>query len=97
MTIYNKYLKVFEQSYYLYISFGILLSSCIGGVGAMLVLMQGTEPIHMVQLFLITCVSMGYNTAVLANLKPKITFNILLSSIVVNFTIILINILQLVV
>lgn len=94
MTIYNKYLKIFEKSYYLYISFGILLSSCIGGVAAMLVLMQGTGTIEMIELFLITCVSMGFNTAVLANLKPKITYNILLGSVVVNLTIILINIIQ---
>lgn len=91
MALYNKYLKVFEKSFYLYISFGILLSSCIGGVAAMLVLMNGTGPIEMVELFLITCVAMGYNTAVLANLKPRITYNILIGSVAVSALIILIN------
>ncbi|HLV62680.1 hypothetical protein [Galbibacter sp.] len=92
MTLYNKYLKIFEKSFYLYISFGILLSSCVGGVAAMLVLMNGSGPIEMFELFLITCVAMGYNTAVLANLKPRITYNILLGSVGVNLLIILLNI-----
>lgn len=93
MALYNKYLKIFEKSFYLYISFGILLSSCVGGVAAMLVLMKGTGPIEMVELFLITCVAMGFNTAVLSGLRPKITYNILITSVVVSLLIILINIL----
>lgn len=93
MALYNRYLKIFEKSFYLYISFGILLSSCIGGVAAMLVLMRGTGPIEMFELFLITCLCMGFNTSVLANLKPKITYNILISSVVVSVIIILLNIL----
>lgn len=61
----------------------------------MLVLMKGTGPVEMFELFLITCVAMGYNTAVLANLKPKITYNILLGSVGVSFLIILLNLLTL--
>ncbi|WP_417360708.1 hypothetical protein [Galbibacter sp.] len=92
MSLYNKYLEVFEKSFYLYISFGILVSSCIGGVAAMMVLMKGSGPIEMFELFLITCAAMGFNTSVLANLKPKITYNILLGSVAVSTTIILLNI-----
>jgi len=92
MSLYNKYLKVFEKSFYLYISFGILVSSCIGGVAAMMVLMKGSGPLEMFEVFLITCVAMGYNTSVLANLKPKTTYNILLSSVGVSVIIILLNI-----
>ncbi|MDG3582937.1 MULTISPECIES: hypothetical protein [Galbibacter] len=91
MTLYHKYLSVFEKSFYLYISFGILLSSCMGGAAAMVVLMKGFGFVEMFQLFIITCICMGYNTAVLANLKPKTTYTILLISVLLSILVITFN------
>ncbi len=89
MSYYQKLFNAFEKSFYMSITAGILISSCLGGITAMIVLSKGFSTTEMIQLFLITCVCMGYNTAVLAGLKPKTTFHILLTSVFINLSVIL--------
>ncbi|RAV30032.1 hypothetical protein [Sinomicrobium soli] len=91
MSYYRKLYDAFEKSFYLSVTAGILVSSCLGGITAMIVLMKGFGPVQMVQVFLITCVCMGYNTAVLAGLKPKPVYHILLASVLTNLSVILFN------
>ncbi len=86
---YQKFLKDFEESFYLHATLGIILSSCLGAAAAMMVLMNGHAFPQMFQLFIITCICMGFNTTVLANLKTKIVFNTLVTSILLNTALII--------
>lgn len=45
----------------------------------------------MVLVFLVTILCMGFNAAVLAQLKSKITFNLLILSVVLSTTVIIAN------
>ena len=92
MKVYHQILKDFEESFYMHATLGIILSSCLGAAAAMLVLMHGHEVGEMIQLFIITCVCMGFNTTVLANLKSKVVFNTLLLSIILNTVFIILHI-----
>jgi len=84
MSVYKKVFIDFEKMYYAHATLGIILSSCLGGAAAMLILINGHGFNEMFQLFLVTSVCMGFNTTVLACLKPKIVFNSLILSILIN-------------
>jgi hypothetical protein len=92
MTIYQKQLSEFKQDYYAGATTGILVSSCIGSIAAMLILMNGHTLVDMIQLGLVVVVCMWYNASVLAQLKAKFVFNSLITSILVCTSFILINI-----
>ncbi len=92
MTIYQKQLSEFKRDYFAGATTGILVSSCLGSVAAMLVLMNGNTLVDMIQLGLIVVVCMWYNASVLAQLKPKFVFNSLITSILLSTSFILINI-----
>lgn len=79
----------FEHEYLMHATLGIILSSCLGAGAAMMVLMTGHGFSEMFQVFLLTAVCMGFNTTVLAGLKPKIVFNSLMISLVVSALIII--------
>ena len=93
MGIYQKQLSEFTRDFYAGASTGIIVSSCLGAVAAMLVLMNGHELAQMIQLGLIVVVCMWFNASVLAQLKPKFVFNSLIISLLVSTFFILINIL----
>jgi hypothetical protein len=93
MTIYQKQLSEFKQDYFAGATTGILVSSCIGSIAAMLILMNGHTVIDMIQLGLVVVVCMWYNASVLAQLKAKFVFNSLIASILVSTSFILLNIL----
>jgi len=91
MTIYQKQLSEFKQDFYAGATTGILVSSCLGSVAAMLILMNGHTAIDMIQLGLVVVVCMWYNASVLAQLKAKFVFNSLITSILLSTTFILVN------
>lgn len=93
MTIYQKQLSEFKQDFYAGATTGILVSSCLGSVAAMLILMNGHTAIDMIQLGIVVVVCMWYNASVLAQLKAKFVFNSLIASILLSTTFILLNIL----
>ncbi|PTX41646.1 hypothetical protein C8P64_3145 [Christiangramia gaetbulicola] len=93
MNIYQKQLSEFSRDYYAGASTGILVSSCLGAIAAMLILMNGHEIAEMIQLGLVVVVCMWFNASVLAQLKSKFVFNSLIISLLVSITFILINIL----
>jgi hypothetical protein len=70
--------------YYAHATLGIILSSCLGGAAAMLILISGHGFAEMFQLFLVTIACLGFNTTILACLKHKIVFNALIISILVS-------------
>lgn len=93
MTFYQKQLSEFTRDYYASTTTGILVSSCIGSIAAMLILMNGHGLVDMIQLGLIVVVCMWYNASVLAQLKSKFVFNSLILSLLVSCIFIFINIL----
>ena len=93
MNFYQKQLSEFTRDFYAGASTGIILSSCLGSIAAMLVLMNGHALAEMIQLGLIVVVCMWFNASVLAQLKAKFVFNSLIFSLLVSTTFILINIL----
>lgn len=50
MTVYQKQLSEFKQDYYAAVSTGIIVSSCLGSIAAMLILMNGHSLTDMIQL-----------------------------------------------
>jgi len=90
-TIYRNLLTEFKDMYYTYATLGIIASSCIGSVAAMLVLMSGTGILQMIELFLVVSVAMWFNATVLAQLNPKIVLNSLMVSVLFSILIILIH------
>ena len=93
MNFYQKQLSEFSRDFYAGASTGIIVSSCMGSIAAMLVLMNGHDLADMIQLGLIVVVCMWFNASVLAQLKPKFVFNSLIVSLLVSTTFILLNIL----
>jgi len=93
MTIYQKQLSEFKQDYFAGATTGILVSSCLGSVAAMLILINGHAVSDMIQLGFVVVVCMWYNASVLAQLKPKFVFNSLIVSLLVSTIFILVNIL----
>lgn len=87
--IYNNLLTEFKRGQSGYATIAIIGQSCIGSAAAMLLLMSdlATFP-KMSLLFLVTILCMNFNGAVLAQLKPKIIFNILIISVLFNCSII---------
>lgn len=92
MKIYKSLLDDFSELYLGYASVAIILSSCLGGATAMLILLNGHGFFAMVQLFLVVAVCMIYNSTVLLQMKPKFVFNSLLISLAVSSIVALINI-----
>lgn len=81
----------FEYDYYMYVPLTIILQSCIGSVAAMLILAHGTTLSTGIQLTLCVSLAMLYNAALLANAKIKLTFWLLIASLVINTILIAIN------
>ncbi|MGW1453997.1 hypothetical protein ACWBC2_03300 [Salegentibacter agarivorans] len=92
MKLYKTLLVDFEEMSMGYSAIGIIASSCLGSVAAMLILMNGHTFVDMLQLFIVVVVCMGFNTVILAQFKPKIVFNALLLSLAISSIFILINI-----
>lgn len=92
MKIYKSLLDDFSQLYLGYASVAIILSSCLGGAAAMLILLNGHGVTEMIQLFLVVAVCMVYNSTVLLQMKPKFVFNALLTSLAVSSIVALVNI-----
>ncbi len=85
MKIYNSLLEEFKRVQTGYSAIAIIGQSCIGSIAAMMILMSGLQKIPvLILLFLVTIFCMAYNSAVLAHLKPKITFNLLILSVLFN-------------
>lgn len=92
MRLYQNLFEDFKEMYLGHAALAIILSSCLGSIAAMLVLMQGHELIDMIQLFIVVAVCMGFNATVLAQLKPKLVFNSLILSLAVSSLFILVNV-----
>jgi len=70
---------------------GILGLSCLGGITAMVVLINGTSVFQMVQLFTVILACSGFNGLVICQLKPSFIFKYLTVSVIVCSIIIIVN------
>lgn len=91
MKFYQQQLSEFTEDYFAGATTGILVSSMMGSIAAMLILMNGHGLLDMVQLGLIVVVCMWFNASVLAQLKAKFVFNSLIVSLLVSTIFILIK------
>ncbi|WP_298423441.1 hypothetical protein [uncultured Kordia sp.] len=92
MILYTKYYNEFQDKYTMYIPLTIILQSCIGGIAAMYILMNGLDTVSgLIQLFLCTILTSFYNAAILAQLKEKWVFNMLILSLLINISFIVFN------
>lgn len=81
MSLYKKFYEEFKGGYYMHATLGIIASSYLGSVAALLILNSGSRAVEMVELFWITTVCMSYNAAVLSNLNKSWVFNLLIISV----------------
>ena len=82
MKLYNNLLEEFKNGQMGYAAFAILGQSCIGSIAAMMILISALSQVtSLLLLFLVTILCMAFNASVLAQLKPNITFNLLVLSV----------------
>ncbi len=91
MKIYKEYLKEYEKRIIMYTPLAIIGQSCLGSVAAMYILMNGNSAVEMFQLFIITIMCMFYNGAMLSQQKPKLSFNLLIISVLCSVIITILN------
>lgn len=91
MSTYSKYLSRFEHGFFANISIGVMTQSCIGGIAAMAVLMNGNSLFQMIQLFIVVALSIGFNGSVLSQQTPKTIYNLLIVSVIGNTLIAIAN------
>lgn len=91
MTRYQKTLEDFKKGYLGFATLAIIGQSCLGSAAAMYVLENGTSLFQMTQLALVVLACMFVNGAVLSQQKPKLVFNLILTSVVNSIVMILLN------
>ena|SRR5690554_4072984 len=90
--LYNNWQQEFGRLKWGYETLALFAQSCLGGIAAMLILANDTSPpVKLGELFLVTIFAMGFNAAVLVDLKAKPAFAILGCSVLVSLSMILIN------
>lgn len=90
--IYTNTLMEFESKKWGYETLGLFAQSCLGGIAAMLILANNSSAtLKIVELFFVTLLTMGFNSAFMVNLRSKIAFNILIASVFFSVLMIVIN------
>ena len=74
MSLFQTLSADFQKNYMANAILGILLSSCLGSIAAMLILADGSSLLHGIHLGWIVIICMIYNAAVLVNFKQKWVF-----------------------
>lgn len=90
--LYNNGQKEFGRFKWGYETLALFAQSCLGGIAAMLILANVATPaLKLGELFLVTIFAMGFNAAVLVDLKARPAFALLICSVSVSLLMILIN------
>ncbi|MFD2099121.1 hypothetical protein [Flagellimonas iocasae] len=93
-SIHKQLFTEFKKGQMGYSTIAIIGQSCLGSAAAMVLLMgEMNTLLKMALLFFVTIFCMAFNGAVLAQLRPLTTFNLLILSVVFNTLIILVHIL----
>jgi len=93
MTLYQKTLEDFQQSYIGYAALVVIGQSCLGSAAAMYTLHNGTSVFQMIQLGLVVITCMMVNVAILAQLSPKTVYNMTIFSVALSILTIALNVL----
>jgi hypothetical protein len=93
MTLYQKTLGDFQQSYIGFAALVIIGQSCLGGAAAMYILENGTSFLQMFQLGLVVITCTMVNVGILAQLTPKTVYNMTIFSVVLSLLMIVMNVL----
>ncbi|MDC6385892.1 hypothetical protein D2V93_08040 [Flagellimonas taeanensis] len=92
-NMYKLAFREFKNKQLGYSTIAIIAQSCLGSAAAMFLLMGALDMIlKMVLLFFITIFCMAFNGAVLAQLKPLYTFNLLILSVIFSSLVIIAHI-----
>ena len=92
MTLYQKTLGVFQQSYIGFAALVIIGQSCLGGIAAMYILENGNSLVQMFQLGFIVVTCAIVNVGILAQLTPKTVFNMTIFSVMLSILAIAMNV-----
>lgn len=91
MGLYTNTFETFDKNFIGFATLAILGQSCIGGAAAMSVLTNGTSIGQMIQLSIIVLICMITNTSILAQMRHKVIFNLVVSSTITSILIIALN------
>lgn len=91
MTLYQTTFDIFNRNYMGSAAMAVIGQSCLGGAAAMYVLSNGTSIPQMIQLAIIVLTCIFVNTSILAQMKHKVVFNLLLLSSILSVVFILLN------
>ena len=92
MSLYQKTLGDFQQSYIGFAALVIIGQSCLGGVAAMYILENGNSFAQMLQLGFVVVTCTIVNVGILAQLTPKTVFNMTIFSVVLSILAIAMNV-----
>ena len=93
MTLYQKTLGDFQQSYVGFAALVIIGQSCLGGAAAMYILENGNSIPQMIQLGFVVITCTLVNVGILAQLSEKTVFNMTIFSVLLSVAMILLNVL----
>ncbi|CAM3630230.1 hypothetical protein FLCH110379_15080 [Flavobacterium chungbukense] len=91
MTLYQTTFDIFNRNYMGSAAMAVIGQSCLGGAAAMYVLSNGTSIPQMLQLAIIVLACIFVNTSILAQMKHKVVFNLLILSSILSVVFILLN------
>jgi len=89
--MYSRLLKDFKEIYLVYVLLMIFLSSYLGSVATMYILMQERSFMQVIQLTVCIVLSMLFNASILAQMKAKVIFNLLIANLIINTLLVLFN------
>ena len=89
--LYKNYLEEYKTGLIGYATIAILGQSCLGSIAVMYLLQTGTTSFQMIQLFFVTVFCLFYNGAIISQQKPRLSFNLLIISVLVSFLVICVN------
>lgn len=91
MTLYQTTFENFNKNYMGSAAMAVIGQSCLGGAAAMYVLANGTSIPQMIQLAIIVLACVFANTSILAQMKHKMVFNLIIVSALLSVFFILLN------
>ncbi|MEL6810319.1 MAG: hypothetical protein AAFP76_03170 [Bacteroidota bacterium] len=91
MTLYEKLNTDFTQGFLGHAAIGIIASTCLGSIAVMAILAHGNGLPQMLMVFLAVAICNAYNAAILTVQKPKLVFNLLVASFIINTLLIIGN------
>ncbi|MFH6961427.1 hypothetical protein ACHRVK_02465 [Flavobacterium plurextorum] len=91
MTLYQTTFENFDKNFIGSATMAVIGQSCLGAAAAMFILANGTSIPQMIQLAVIVLVCIFVNTSILAQMKHKLIFNLLIASAFFSVLFIILN------